>query len=288
MSAKRTTKFNPRQYMLSRDYEIYYYSDTHFQSVGLHSHDYFEFYFFESGDGCMEIKGEAMPLRSGDVVVVPPGVSHRALLNDGDAPYRRFVFWITKPFCAELAKSYPELALLTERAERDGRISCHLDLLDFSAVRSDLFSLLDEIQTERFGKSSQIRLAISGLLLRLCRAFFGAEGCDERSEASSRREAVVGFIDTHLDEDLSLERIAKELYLSKFYVSHLFREATGLTVHQYVTKKRLAKSLLAIKSGAPIGQVWAACGFQDHSSFYRAFKKEYGLSPSRYRELNRR
>ena len=55
MKKERSTAFNPRQYMLSRDFEIYYYSDLHFQSVGRHSHDYHEFYFFVEGAVSMEL-----------------------------------------------------------------------------------------------------------------------------------------------------------------------------------------------------------------------------------------
>ena len=46
----RESRFSTRQYMLNEDYEVYYYNDLHFTSVGSHSHDYYEFYFFEEGD----------------------------------------------------------------------------------------------------------------------------------------------------------------------------------------------------------------------------------------------
>ena len=92
MAKRQTSQFNTRQYMLSEDYEVFYYSDTHFRSVGSHSHGYYELYFFEEGVVTMVIDGKAHPLRTGDVIVIPPGLDHMALLTDPEKPYRRFVF----------------------------------------------------------------------------------------------------------------------------------------------------------------------------------------------------
>ena len=93
MAKRQSSQFNTRQYMLREDFEVFYYSDTHFRSIGHHSHDYYELYFFEEGAVTMVIDGKAHPLRTGDVIVIPPGLDHMALLTDPEKPYRRFVFW---------------------------------------------------------------------------------------------------------------------------------------------------------------------------------------------------
>ena len=71
MAKRQTSQFNTRQYMLSEDYEVFYYSDTHFRSVGSHSHGYYELYFFEAGAVTMEIDGRGYPLKTGDVILIP-------------------------------------------------------------------------------------------------------------------------------------------------------------------------------------------------------------------------
>ena len=73
MRSKIQTPFTHRQYMLSQDFEIYYYSDTRHNNVDLHSHDYYEFYFYMEGDVEFEIGDRRQVLRSGDFVIVPPG-----------------------------------------------------------------------------------------------------------------------------------------------------------------------------------------------------------------------
>ena len=75
MRSKIQTPFTHRQYMLSQDFEIYYYSDTSME-----------------GDVEFEIGDRRQALRSGDFVIVPPGTMHRAFVVNTELPYRRFVF----------------------------------------------------------------------------------------------------------------------------------------------------------------------------------------------------
>lgn len=95
MKKNLQTRFSTRQYMLSRDFEIYYYKDNTLAGVDSHTHDYYEFYFFLEGDVSLEIAGRIFPLRYGDVVLIPPGTPHQPYIRDSRTPYRRFVFWVT-------------------------------------------------------------------------------------------------------------------------------------------------------------------------------------------------
>ena len=116
MKKKLRSEFNSRQYMLSKDFELYYYSDLHFSSVGSHSHPYTEVYLFCEGRVDMEIEGRRHPLRPGDVLVLPPGAGHRALVRSGESPYRRFVFWLSEDFCETLRAESPNYLYLFDRA----------------------------------------------------------------------------------------------------------------------------------------------------------------------------
>jgi len=286
MAKRQTSQFNTRQYMLSEDYEVFYYSDTHFRSVGSHSHDYYELYFFEAGAVTMEIDGRGYPLKTGDVILIPPGVSHRAVLTDPEKPYRRFVFWQSRPFLEALEARSPDCGYLLRRAESRGRYVYRFDPVAFNAIRTRLFTLLDEIHADRFGKATAIDLIITDLLLFLGRTVYEQEHQNKKDQLS-RYEAITQYVDQHLDEPLSLDALAKQFYLSKYYLVHLFRENAGLSVHQYILKRRLAACCDAMLGGAAVGEVYRQWGFYDYSAFYRAFRKEYGMSPSAYLELHR-
>ena len=108
---------------------------------------------------------------------------------------------------------------------------------------------------------------------------------EKKTNDASLYANLVEYIENHLEEELSLERLAEEFYVSKYHIAHVFKDNIGLSIHQYITKKRLLLCEEAIRAKMNITDVYQTYGFGDYSSFYRAFKKEYGISPKEYRDL---
>lgn len=98
-------------------------------------------------------------------------------------------------------------------------------------------------------------------------------------------QKLLVYIDNHLEQDISLEHLAKKFYVSKYYIAHLFKGNTGISIHQYIMKKRLAACQNAILSNISISKAYLMFGFKDYSNFYRAFKKEFGISPKEYKDM---
>ena len=187
MKKKLRSEFNSRQYMLARDFEIYYYSDLHFSSVGRHSHDYTEVYLFCEGRVDMEIEGKSHRLRPGDVLVLPPGTQHRAAVRGDEVPYRRFVFWLSRDFCEALRAESQDYLFLFDRAREKRDYVYPTDPLEFNSLRGRLFELLEELHTDRFGRDAQIGLLVRGLLLSLSRTV-----C-QRVSRSAKQEKRAGY-----------------------------------------------------------------------------------------------
>ena len=282
MKKKLRSEFNSRQYMLSEDFEVYYYSDLHFSSVGRHSHSYTEVYLFCEGEVDMEIAGERRLLRPGDVLVLPPDTVHQAIVRGGEKPYRRFVFWLSEDFCRALRAESPDYLYLFDRVREKKDYAFPMDPLEFNALRSQLLTLLEELHTDRFGRDAQIGLHVRGLLLNLSRTVWQRDRRQKKKGKRSSYQLITDYIQENLGGDLSLDTLSRELYLSKYYIAHLFQENTGLPVHQYITKKRLSACVEAMQSGQHINEVYAQLGFMNYSSFYRAFLKEYGCAPRIY------
>ena len=282
MKKKLRSEFNSRQYMLARDFELYYYSDLHFSSVGKHSHSYTEVYLFCEGEVEMELRGRRRPLRPGDVLVLPPGTEHRAIVRSGETPYRRFVFWLSEDFCEALRAESPDYLYLFDRVREKREYVFPTDALEFNSLRSRLFTLLEELHTDRFGRDTQIGLELRVLLLSLSRMVWLRSCPQTKKERRSSYQLITDYIAENLGGELSLDALSRELFLSKFHIAHLFQENTGLSLHQYITKKRLAACAEAMQSGERVNEAAARLGFENYSSFYRAFRKEYGCSPSVY------
>ena len=279
MKKNLRSAFNARQYMLSEDFEFYYYSDVHFRTVKSHTHDYYEFYLFLEGDVQIEIGDSMRALTPGDVMIIPPGIAHRAVVADSDTPYRRFVLWISQNYCNELLRMSPDYVYLLQQASSAKQYIIHLQEERFNSLHAKAIRLLEEIHSNRYGRLAAVTLDVNDLLLSMNRMAYEQAHPEETDAGQDLFDNLIVYIDTHLDADLTLEQLADQFYVSRFYLPHYFKDNIGLSVHQYITKKRLARCRDAIISGAGITRTFQEYGFQDYSAFYRAFRKEYGLSP---------
>ncbi len=82
-----------------------------------------------------------------------------------------------------------------------------------------------------------------------------------------------------------MEELAGLVHMSKYYFLRRFKELTGVTVHVFVTNKRLIRACELLREGKSITQVYQAVGFSDYSSFLRNFKSTFGVSPGRYEDF---
>jgi len=172
MKKNLQTKFSSRQYMLSGDFEIYYYCDRELKKVESHVHDYYEFYFFLEGDVSIEIEKEAQPLLHGDMVMIPPGLSHHCLIHSLDQPYRRFVLWITPAYCEQLLQLSSCYGYLMQEVMLKKEYIIHNDAVTFNAIQFRVFQLIEEIHANRFGRQAQVDLYLQELILMLNRLVY--------------------------------------------------------------------------------------------------------------------
>ncbi|MBP5184039.1 MAG: helix-turn-helix domain-containing protein [Lachnospiraceae bacterium] len=276
--------------MVSRDFELYYYSDVGMKTLKMHKHDYYEFYFFLAGEVSLEVE---MPfsdtikkeLSPGDLILIPPGIKHHSVIKNEEAPYRRFVFWISTEYCEQLMKESPDYGYLFQQAASFGRYFYALNSADYHAVISKFLRLLEEIHSDRYGKNAAENLCIRDIVLTLNRIIYDENNRPKGGDEESLFQSLISYIEANIEQPLSLDFLAKEFYVSKFYVSHLFKDILGISPHQYILKKRLALCRDAVVSGNVISAVYERYGFRDYSNFFKAFKKEFGISPKEYQNL---
>lgn len=101
-------------------------------------------------------------------------------------------------------------------------------------------------------------------------------------EYDKQIEEIINYIKENLQEDLSIDTLSSKFFINKYYLMHKFKSQTGYTLHKYIQQKRLAFSKSLIIKGYKITEIYLKCGFGDYSSFIRAFKKAYGISPKDY------
>ena len=105
------------------------------------------------------------------------------------------------------------------------------------------------------------------------------------SRNEMRIKLVCKYIDTNLNKTISLEELAKQVYMSPFHFHRLFRTHTGESVFAYIQRQRLNRAAdKLVHTDIPISRIALDSAYSTPSSFTKAFKKRFDTSPSRFRQ----
>src|SRR3979411_3085540 len=107
------------------------------------------------------------------------------------------------------------------------------------------------------------------------------------NEARVQVQRMLDLIHDHYSERLTLEVLERALGQPSAYFSRLFRDETGVSIHDHVTQTRLANAATLIRAGVKIEAVALRVGYQSKKNFYRQFKRQFGTTPEQYRRQDR-
>ena len=155
--------------------------------------------------------------------------------------------------------------------------------IEAGADSNEIFRLSENYirQIERNNDVDQLAVWISDIVRRfIIQAFDLAQV--KHSDVVFK---VTNYIKKNCEEKLTLDTLAREVYLSKSYLSSIFKEETGVSLTDYITNVRIEKSKkLLTREGIAIAEIAVMCGFKDQSYFSKVFKKETGISPKKFRK----
>ena len=123
------------------------------------------------------------------------------------------------------------------------------------------------------------------LITHLARAFYDRTDLSPSAERPELLDRAMAYIEENLASKITLADAARYLYVSESTVSQTFRNKMGVSFHQCLTQRRLIAAKQLIVHDVLLENVGQMVGFPDYSTFYRAFKKEFGISPRQYRKL---
>lgn len=98
-------------------------------------------------------------------------------------------------------------------------------------------------------------------------------------------DSLMFYIKEHITEEIPLERLEQEFNISRRHIQREFKKGTGQTVHSYIIKTKLALCARYIAEGMPVSHVYAKAGFAGYNHFFRAFKKEFQMTPGEYYQI---
>lgn len=270
--------------MESPDYEIYNYSDAETPKVFPHKHDFYEIYYLLSDNVKYVIGNQEYTPKKGDFILVPPGLLHypsEMHITPGNN-YSRIVLWCNIDFFESFVNADPAINHMWDAVIENN--SYHIHPTTGASTRLyDLFlSLLEEQKHPAYASKAMAFSLLMGIFVRINRIIYETKNFEKHAPSDNMFANIISYIHTHLTEELTLSSLAQNFFVSGGYISRLFREYMGITVHQYIMSLRLEGCRKAIQSGCSIITAAEMYGFHDYSSFYRAFKSAFLISPREY------
>lgn len=260
---------------LNENYRYFHLRDTAGQERDFHFHEFDKLVLLISGrvDYCVEDRVYA--LRPWDVLLVKHHTIHKALIDKSE-PYERIIIYFGRKY---FDRAMPGVQLM-ECFERAGRGDCLLSAGQEQRQELERTLSLYEASSEdaRGGAAAMCDTYIMQLLIQLNLLTAEGTGAEKRA-GGTKIEPVLSYINENLARRLSVQELAERAFLSKYHFMRLFKEQTGETVHAYVRQKRLLYAARLIREGIPANKAAADSGFSDYSTFHRAFRESFGISP---------
>ena len=227
---------------------------------------YYDLFLVMRGSGVFRCSEVVLPAQQQNLIILKPGQGGRLEYAGAYGPL-------------EIIRVQLSPQMLAQLSDEDTDFEKSFNVVPFRqvAVRPD------SQESSQFGAAAFEHGILQMFVVLALRACIHAEF---HTASVSRHHLMLDevflFIQAHLTEELTLERLEKEFFVSREHIAREFKRQTGQTVHRYIVKARLDRCCALIEQGLPITEVYKTSGFGGYNHFFRAFKKEYGMTPKEY------
>lgn len=246
-----------------------------------HRHNAYEIYLFLYGNANFYLERVCYHLNPGDLIIISPDEMHRCACLDTQL-YERIGINIKKSMLECLSTQLTNLLTCFESHPLGQNNLVHLSDEQMEYYISIGNKLDRALCSKEFGHDILVNSYLSELLIFVNGLYQTSTYVAQNIMPSLVHDTMV-YIEEHVTEDITLEQLSHQLSFNGAYISHVFKQHTGLTLRSYILDQRitLAKRLLA--QGKTVSEACYMSGFMDYANFIRSFTKFVGTSPGKYK-----
>ena len=261
---------------LKEPFRLFHLADGRGEYIEYHYHAFHKIIILLAGKAGYAVEGERYELNPGDFVLVGRGSIHRPVVAAGDY-YERMILYIAPEYLRSLTAGDCDPSECFRRAQETFQYVYRDE--NGSRVRPLFQALAETIRQGGYGAALLAQAQFTELMVevnRICRAGHGVGA----SGGDSKVVSLLQYLNLHLAEPLSIDDLSARFYISKYHMMRRFRQETGYSIHGYLSEKRLLLAQQLLSRGASPSEVFTQVGYQDYSTFSRAYKKQFGRGPS--------
>ena len=154
-----------------------------------------------------------------------------------------------------------------------------------SADKTKAIKLCEEIEAAIKNNENFLAFAKAVEFLAFLRTLYLYNTVSDGTTCSKRTKQIISYIEAHYEENITIEGISDALKVSSSFISRVFRNDIGITIHEYLNRYRILKATELLKSKS-VTECSYLCGFSDTSHFISVFKKYTGATPNKYKNEN--
>ena len=238
------------------------------------------------GNGRLFIEGQEYSISDGDIFSIGLNEIHSFHFDDGGYHERISIYFHSSILSPFWEYKLPLMQLFTGHPPGLGNhySSAEYDREEVGSVLKGICSLTDaageSISPMEEGKAHL-------LVLRLLFSLYGSFetnhfSAPEVSEVNSSVADICRYIRENPRERHSYESIQNRFFVSRYFLSAVFKRNTGFTLNEYILHTRMMRVSALVREGQPIAKAAEAAGFRNYSNFYKDFKKHKKVSPQKY------
>lgn len=253
-----------------------------------HFHDEYELYYLLEGERYYFIEQQSFYIKKGTIVLLNKGQIHKTSFVNSNYHDRYLIELKEEPF-ATFFSSVGDLNLQDFFTKYSGIIK--LDEKGQKYVESHLNCIANEMHNKAIGHEMVVMTKLSSLFIFLMR-YKTNDMADTTINTTTKTkhkkvDEVASYILNNYTAKISLDSISKHFFISKCYLSRVFKEVTGFTVNEYINIHRIQNAQeLLLNSDYNISEIADRLGFDSVSYFEKVFKKYTEASPLKYRKQN--
>ena len=251
---------------------LYSYFRSKPPELNLHLHKYYEFLYFISGDATYIVEDNLYKIHPGDILLTKPGELH-TIFFQSEKPYERIFMQIHPDFITEFdlfdkINSSP----IGENNRIPSDIVQSFGLYDyFKKVEHYILNRVPESDAMIKSYFLQFLVAVNHALDNTVLPI--------KPTNNNRIDDIIDYLTDNISADITLDFLAEKFFINKYYMCHTFKKQTGITIKEFMNTRKITKAKQVLSEGADIMGLCYECGFNDYSTFYKAFKKLTGKSP---------